>query len=136
VRNAISPPVRLGALADDGIAPSIYALVLRGVQRRPEVAAGARGEVELRFAEGYAPIRISFGDGEVVVEDGASPDPDLVVSGALPDVVHLTTAPLVGGVPNPVNARGRSALARMARGRVRVDGDRALGRRLLRLLEL
>ena len=95
-----------------------------------------RGLIELRFEEDIAPIRIAFEGEEVVVEDGSWESPDLVVAGRLPHVVHLTTTPMLGGVPNPVSRHGRAALARRSRGHVIVDGDRALGRRLLRLLEL
>jgi hypothetical protein len=128
--------VRLGELAEDGIAPSIFALVEHGVGKRPALAAQTVGEVELRFAEGYPPVRIGFGGDEILVQDGGAGDPDLVVSGTMPDIVHLTATKLVGGVPSPTSGRGRAALARMARGRVKVEGDRALGRKLLRILAL
>ena len=128
--------MRLGATAENGIAASIYALVDRGISRRPQLAGELRGEVELRFEEDLAPVRLAFDDGEVTVEDRACERPDLVVSGRLPHVVALTTAPLVGGMPNPISRRGREALARVADRRVRISGDRALGRKLLRLLEL
>ena len=129
-------PLRLGAVADDGIAASIYALVERGINRRPALAREIRGEIELRFEEDLSPVRLVFELEAVTVEDGPARQPDLVISGRLPHVVALATAPLVGGVPNPVNRRGRAALARMANRRVRVVGDRALGRKLLRLLAL
>ena len=131
-----APEVRLGATADDGIAASIFVLVERGAARRPALAMEMRGRIELRFQEGIAPVRLVFEDGAVVVEDGAWEAPDLRVSGRLPHVVALTVAPLVGGVPNPATGRGRSALAKVAGGHVRLEGDRALGRRLLRLLAI
>jgi hypothetical protein len=81
-------------------------------------------------------VRLVFQEGVVVVEDGAWDAPDLRISGRLPHVVALTVAPLVGGVPNPATVRGRSALAKVAAGAVRVEGDRALGRRFLRLLAI
>ena len=81
-------------------------------------------------------MRLLFELEAVTVEDGPARQPDLVISGRLPHVVALATAPLVGGVPNPVSRRGRAALARMANRRVRVVGNRALGRKLLRLLAL
>ena len=59
-----------------------------------------------------------------------------MVSGRLPDIVALTTAPTLAGVPSPLDRRGLSALARLARGHVTVRGDRALGRRLLSLMAL
>jgi hypothetical protein len=72
----------------------------------------------------------------VVVEDGPAHSPDLLVTGRLPDIVALTTAPLLGGWPNPALRRGRAALARLANGRVRIAGDRTLARQLLRLFEV
>ncbi|MDX6673118.1 MAG: hypothetical protein QOH11_536 [Solirubrobacteraceae bacterium] len=135
--NGSAPPdVRLGVTSDDGIAASIFALVERGAARRPELVTEMRGRIELCFAEDLAPVRLAFEEGVVVVEDGAWDAPDLRISGRLPHVVALTVAPLVGGVPNPATVRGRSALAKVAGGAVRVEGDRALGRRLLRLLAI
>jgi hypothetical protein len=130
------PPVRLGATADDGIAPTLFALLERGTQRRPEVARGMRGRVELRFAEDIAPVRIAFEGDAVVVEDGEWEQADLVVEGRLPHVVHLTTTPMVAGIPNPATRHGRTTLGRLRRRHVTVRGDRALGRALMRLLEL
>ncbi|MFL5821152.1 MAG: hypothetical protein ACJ76S_10785 [Solirubrobacteraceae bacterium] len=129
-------PLRLGAVADDGIAASIYALVERGIHRRPALSRQIHGEIELRFDEELAPVRLVFDDQAVTVEDGSAHQPDLVISGRLPHVVALATAPLLGGVPNPANRRGRAALARIANRRVRVTGNRTLGRKLLRLLAL
>jgi len=95
-----------------------------------------RGRVVFRFSEGFAPLRVTFGPRSVRVEDGNLRRPDLTISGSLPDIVHFATAPHVRGVPNPARVRGRAALARVARRRVRVSGDHALARRLLRLLAL
>lgn len=131
-----APAVRLGATSGDGIAASIYALVERGVSRRPLLVAAMRGEVELRFAEDIVPVRLSFGPDGVLVEDGAPAQPDLVVCGRLPHIVALTTAPLLGGIPNPFAQRGRGALARVADGRVRIQGNLRLARRLLALMAL
>lgn len=132
------PPreVRLGKLVESGVAPSMFGLIEHGVARRPEVARTMRGKVVLRFAEPFAPLRISFGAKAITVEDGDFRSPDLAIAGSLPDIVHFATAPHVRGVPNPARVRGRAALARVARRHVRVTGDRALARRLLRLLAL
>ena len=43
---------------------------------------------------------------------------------------------MLAGVPNPARAHGRAALGRLRRRDVRIVGDRALGRKLLQLLEL
>ena len=134
------PKVRLGAMEDDGIAPSVFALVERGVERRPQAALALAGKVvELRFEEGYATTRISFGGEEIVVEDVAGdavPRPDVVIHGPLPEIVRITAAPLVGGVPKPTTPHGRAALASVASGRVRIEGRRAVARRLLMLLRI
>lgn len=130
------PLLRLGATSENGIAASIYAVLDRGVALRPLLAREVRGEVELRFAEDLAPVRMLFEDETITIEDGAAHDPDLIVSGRLPHVVALTTAPLLGGWPNPMVRRGRAALARVADGRVAIRGNRALARRLLRLMAL
>ncbi len=136
VRQATQPALRLGATSAEGIAPTMFGLLDRGLRRRPELALEMRGLIELRFDEDILPVRIAFEEREVVVEDGSWEVADLVIAGRLPHIVHLTTAPMLGGVPNPVRAHGRSALGRLRRGEVRVQGDRALGRKLLALLEL
>ena len=133
-----APSARLGRLREDGVAPSILGLVERGIARDPGLAAEMRGRVVFRFAEDFSPVRIRFGPRSVTVEDGDVRKPDLAIAGRLPDIVHLATVPTLGGrlggVPNPVDARGRAALGRIASGRVSVEGDRALARRLIRLL--
>jgi hypothetical protein len=130
--------VRLGRMVEDGVAPSIFGLLERGMAREPGLAAEMRGRVVFRFAEDFSPLRITFKPRSVVVEDGDSRRPDLVIEGRLPDIVHFATVPTLRGrlhgVPDPRQPRGRKALRRLANGRVRVTGDRVLGRRLLRLL--
>lgn len=133
------PKVKLGRTAPNGISPSLYGLVEHGAQRRPGIARALRGKVEIRFAEKFAPVRMEFTPGGVLVEDGDGSrgwKPDLVIRGSLPDIVQLAAAPLVGGVPKPTNARGRAAIARMASRKVRIEGSPLLARRLLKLLEI
>ena len=130
--------VRLGRRAETGVAPSIFGLLERGIEKRPEIAAQLRGRVVFRFAEDFSPLRITFRPKTVVVEDGDLRKPDLVIAGSMPDIVHLMTVPTLrgrlGGVPNPARPRGREALARIYRGRVRMEGDKSFGLKLLRLL--
>ena len=114
--------MRLGTLLDGGLAPAIMAIVERGVQRRPDQARALRLEVELRMEESYPPVRIVFGEHEVLVEDGPGAAPGLRVSGSLPDLVALMIAPTVRGVPSPMDARGRAAIALFASRRVRIQG--------------
>ena len=129
-----APHVRLGALAEGGLAPAILAIVERGVAQRPALAAGVRAEVQLDFDEGYPPVRVVFADHDVLVEDGPSAAPDLRVSGALPDLVSLMVTPHLGGLPNPIAARGRAAFGMVVLRRVRIQGRLRLLRRLLRVI--
>src|SRR5215208_7667788 len=121
-----APTIRLGRMVEDGVAPSIFGLIDRGIVREPELAAEMRGRVVFRFAEDFSPLRIHFRPRSVVVEDGDSRKPDLVISGRLPDIVHFATVPTLRGrshgVPDPRRPRGRRALRRLASGRVRIEG--------------
>jgi hypothetical protein len=129
--------MRLGHLADDSIAVSVYVLVLQGAQQRPELAAALRGSVRMRFVDDYPPVRIDFRGDEIEIADDAAGEDracDLEVSGRLGDVSALIVAPLAGGLPKPTTRRGRRAITRLADGRVDFDGPLALARNLLRLL--
>lgn len=132
----VAPEVRLGRTRRGGIAPSIFALIERGVHRHPGVARELRGRAVLRFREGYPAVRISFGSRVISVEDGDLRRPDLAVSGRLPDIVLLTTARLRMGLPDPTDGRGRAVLARLALGRIRLAGDQRLARGMLELLRI
>jgi hypothetical protein len=125
------PTVELGTLLQGGLAPAIFAIVDRGVTGRPDLAAELRAEVELNLGDPYPNVRVLFGDPVVLVEDGPAAAPDLRISGELPDLVSLMVAPLIGGVPNPIDRRGRAALRMVAQGRIRVEGKLALLRRFL-----
>lgn len=129
------PEIRLGRVRQGGVSPAVMAIVERGVRRRPEQASELKAEIELRM-DGYPPVRVLFDDHVVLVEDAPGVSPDLRVSGTLADLVHLMVAPLVGGVPNPINRRGRAAIGMFALGRVRVEGGLALMRRLLSLIQI
>ena len=139
-RAALIPKVQLGYVAANGISPSLYVLIERGVQKRPKIARSIRGTVEIRFEEDFAPVRMVFdADGALVEDaDGRNKDwePDLIIEGSLPDIVQLAAAPLVGGLPKLTDKRGRAALARVADRRVKIDGNPLVARRLLKLLEI
>ena len=134
--NGRAPEVRLGTLAEGGLAPAIMAVVERGVARRPDEARALGIEVELRMDEGYPPVRIVFGEDVVLVEDGPCAAPELRISGSLPDLVALMIAPTVGGVPSPLDARGRAAIALFASRRVRIQGKLGLLRSFVSLIRL
>lgn len=136
VGNAGAPEVRLGELMTGGLAPAILGIVDRGVRRRPVPARALRAEVELTIEDGYPPVRIVFGEDDVLVEDGRSHTPDVRIRGALPDLISLLVAPAVGGWPNPMSARGRAALQLVASRRVRVEGRISLMRRVLSVIRV
>jgi hypothetical protein len=131
-----TPAVRLGPLAEGGLAPALFAIVDRGVRRKPHLAAGIRAEVELVFEDDHPPVRIVFGEHQVLVADGPAQDPDLRVTGTLSSLNKLMVAPLLGGLPSPINAHGRAALTMVASRRVRVSGRIGLMRRLLELIRV
>jgi hypothetical protein len=131
--------VRLGHVAPNGISPSMFGLIEHGAQRRPEAARSLAGCIELRFTEDFAPIRVTFESDGILVEDGTEDEawsPDVVISGSLPEVVQLASAPQMGGIPKLTDRRGRAALASVAGRRVRIEGSTKLARRLLQLLQL
>ena len=133
------PKVSLGQVADNGISPSLFGLVERGARKRPALARELRGTVEIRFNERFAPVRLSFADDGIHVEDATGNGhgrPDLIVRGSLPDIVQTASAPLAVGVPKLTDARGRAALRRVANRKVRLEGSSRLARQLLKLLEL
>jgi acetyl esterase/lipase len=131
-----APQVRLGALASGGLAPAIMAIVERGVRRRPALASALNAEIELTLDGEYPPVRIVFGEKLVLVEDGKAVAPDARVEGTLPDLISVMVTPLVGGLPNPIVARGRAALGNVARGRVRFHGRLGLVRRFLAVIRI
>jgi hypothetical protein len=112
------------------------AIVERGVRRRPALAKDVEAEVQLEFEEAYPPVRVVFGRRIVLVEDGPAVAPDLSVKGALPDVISLMVTPLLGGLPNPINARGRAALGMVVLRRVKFEGRLGLMRRLIRVIRV
>jgi hypothetical protein len=130
------PAIRLGRTLRGGIAPSIYALVERGVLKRPEQAGVVNGRVQLRFREAHPPVAMVFEGGTIEVFDGEVERSNLRVTASLADVVLLTTAPLRMGMPSPTNARGRAVLQKMARGEIRLSGDLTLARGMLELMRI
>jgi hypothetical protein len=121
---------------DGGLAPAILGIVDRGVRHRPEPARALRAEVELTIEDGYPPVRVVFAGNDVLVEDGEGQSPDLRIKGALPDLISLLVAPALGGLPSPMNARGRAALSLVASRRVRVEGRLGLMRRVLTVIRV
>jgi hypothetical protein len=130
------PVVRLGKTAVTGVSPSMFGLLERGVMLRPKIASAIRGRVVFRFTDSLSPLRVSFGSRHMTVEDGDFHKPDVAIIGSLPDIIHFVATPQVRGIPNPARLKGLVAIGRVARRRVRIEGDPALAREVLRLLSL
>lgn len=128
--------MQLGQHLPGGLSPAILAIVDRGIQLRPAVAAQLRAEIQLNLQDQYPPVRVWFAEDRVLVEDRVVDEPDLRLTGALPDLVGLMVAPTLGGLPNPIDPRGRAALALLAGRRVRIQGRMALMRQFLALLRI
>ena len=136
-RQAKPPLVHLGEVSDDSVAATICALVRHAADGRPELAAEIRGSILLRFVDGYSPVRLDFRGEEIEVSDTGDDEDrahDLEITGRLGDFNALIASPLTGGLPKPTTRRGRHALARLADGRIDLDGPLGLARKLLTLL--
>jgi hypothetical protein len=130
------PEVRLGELQQGGLAPAVLAIIDRGIRRRPDLARSLRAEVELAFEDGHPPVRITFQDDVVVVQDGPAQHPDVRIDGRLGDHVALMVAPVVGGLPSVFDARGRAALGMVVSRRLRIQGSLGLLRRFLGVIHV
>lgn len=130
------PEVRLGEVMTGGLAPAVMAIVDRGVRQRPGLARSLTAEVELAFGDPYPAVRIVFDDHDVLVEDGPASSPDLRINGPLGDQISLMVAPVIGGLPSPISARGRAALGSVLSGRVRFSGSFGLLRRFLGVIHV
>ena len=118
------PSVQLGEHAPGGLAPAIMAIIDRGVRERPDLAEALHGEIELALTESAAPVRILFGNGTVLVEDGGAEAPDVRVQGTLSDLVSLMAA------------RRVNLLATVVQCRIRVRVRVGAARRLLALIRI
>jgi len=113
----------------------VFAFIERGAILRPQHARELRGSVLLRFSEGYQAVEVDLRGDEILVADARDADRahDLVIEGAFHDFAALVAAPLTGGLPRPTSPVGRAALARLADGRIELEGPLRLARGLLRL---
>ena len=119
-------------MVEDGVAPSIFGLIERGIAREPELAAQMRGRVVFRFAEDFSPLRIHFRPRSVVVEDGDSRNPDLVIERqpARTSSTSRRCRPCAAACTAFRTRAGRAVAGRSGgspSGRVRIEGNRVLG---------
>jgi hypothetical protein len=118
----------------------VFAIVERGVLLRPELAQGLRCRAELRLTDGYPPVRVTFSEATILVEDVPVGEPgtlDVVVEGVLAEIVAIMATPtLPGGVPKLTHPHGRSTVVTIVAGRVRLRGNLLRARELARLLRI
>jgi hypothetical protein len=69
------PDVRLGRREPNSLAPAVFAIVERGCMKRPERVDGLRLRAELRLGDGYPPVRLTFTDAVIFVEDAPPEEP-------------------------------------------------------------
>jgi hypothetical protein len=69
------PVVRLGRREPNSVAPAVFAIVERGCMKRPELVDGLRFRAELRLDGGYPPVRLTFMDAVILVEDAPRQQP-------------------------------------------------------------
>ena len=140
VGEAEQPKVRLGRTGGGSISAAVFAFIEKVRINLPpspvQHARALRGSVLLRFSEDYQAVEIDLRGEEILVADAREADRahDLVVEGAFHDFAALIAAPLTGGLPRPTTAIGRAALARLADGRIELEGPLRLARGLLRLI--
>jgi hypothetical protein len=63
-------------------------------------------------------------------------EPDVVIEGALTEIIAIFATPTFRGLPNLTDPRGWSTLATIAARRVRFRGNLFRARQLIRLLQI
>ena len=86
--------------------------------------------------ESYPPVRIVFGEDGVLVEDGPAVGARAADQRLAARSGGLMVAPLCGGVPSPIDARGRAALGMFASRRVRIQGRIGLMRSFVSVIRI
>jgi hypothetical protein len=174
------PPIRLGHCEPNSIAPAIFMAVDRGCMMRPQLVVGLRCRAEIRPTDGFATVRVTFGESEIIVEDAPPGDPsldppggpvsveevvtateapstpwppaidpmldtgvrmaqfvpDVSIEGKITDMLALVTTPMVAGLPDLTDPRGRATLVRLMSGRVKFRGSPFRARELTNILRL
>lgn len=121
-----------------GLASLLADLLRQNLARSPALGRllgrSSTAAIEATDADVGATLRI--GGGSVRVEPAADPSAPVLVRGGSEELLLLTAAPLRGGMPDVLDARGRRAIAALLRGRVRVRGLVAHPRQVLDLIRL
>lgn len=117
-----------------GLAEMLAAIVRGNVQRHSErldFLEGPPGVVRITAVDAEVTVSLEFRDGELRIYSGSiTAPPDVSVEADSETLVGFSAIPQLGPVPNPFTSEGRTALAKVARGQIKVRGA-ARGRKLL-----
>ena len=115
--------VELHGATPSGLAELVAGLIEQNLAREPERVAHLRpSTVVLVAPDAGVAVTVRLARGGVLVSDGVAPGAHLRITAPSERLLALAAAPLRGGLPDPLRRAGRSALADVATGRVRVRG--------------
>ena len=108
----------------NGLAELLSRLIGSNLERDPSRRALlARATVELEAVDAGVSATVHVRPEAVEVSNGpANPGWDLRVEASSADLLELSSAPLLLGLPNPLHRDGRAVLAGVLRRRVRIAG--------------
>ena len=129
--------VELVGSRPSGLAELIAGLLEQHLTREPARAALLDAStVVLVVPDAQVSVTVSLAPGTVRVADGASAQAHLRIVAPADRLLALAAAPLRAGLPDPLHPGGRSAIADVVTGRVRVRGMLRHPRRLARFTSL
>lgn len=126
----------------DGADPSGLAELIAGLLEQHLARDPARAEhlhpsvVALVVPDAQVSVTVWLAPGSIRVADGADAGAHIRIVAPADRLVALSAAPLRAGLPDPMRAEGRAALADVLTGRVRVRGMLRHPRRLARFTSL
>ncbi|MGZ8630282.1 MAG: hypothetical protein ACXWZF_04865 [Actinomycetota bacterium] len=129
--------VELVGPSPSGLAEMLAGLLEQQLDRDPARARHlGRSVIVLEVPDAGVATTVRLAPGGVRVIDGVAPDAHLRVRADADRLLALAAVPLRLGLPDPTRSAGRSALADVAVGRVRVRGLVRHPRRMARFLSL
>jgi hypothetical protein len=108
----------------NGLATMLAGLIESNLARRPKRSRLLRpATVELEAVDAGVGATVHLDAGSVRIANGpANPAFDVRIRASSRDLLTLSSAPLVLGLPDPLRRDGRAVLAGIARRRVRIGG--------------
>ena len=115
--------VELDGEDPSGLADLLAGLLEQNLARDPARAVHLRpSRVVLVASDADVAVTVRLASGSVRVADGVEPDAHLRIVADADRLLALAAAPLRAGLPDPLRRTGRSAIADVVTGRVRVQG--------------